>query len=275
MRTGVADTWSNLIERDELPLTTTLHPAPALAPNLSSTKISTSVLLHIKGTHFSVQPLHNKAICSMQGRFDVTFTPADLVPFAATWRDCVARTRRRSRKQRTFITSGTSRYKYLEFVRMLSLLVRLQSHLDNLAGATMLEVDVALGLVHEKEMAVRVACVDFDIAIARLAPQPRSDTISSPLGRLRQTLQLPVSKDAWVSSLATRLNFLNKEHRISVKNDLYALSARMQEVYSPKNATSDVLTLLDERIQEATEFLAMAESLMADVSSFLYFGMRR
>ncbi|OJT09679.1 hypothetical protein TRAPUB_13840 [Trametes pubescens] len=70
--------------------------------------------------------------------------------------------------------------------------------------------------------------------------------------------------DAWVSSLATRLNFLNKEHRISVKNDLYALSARMQEVYSPKNATSDVLTLLDERIQEATEFLAMAESLMAD-----------
>lgn len=76
VRTGVADTWewSNLIESSSI---TNYHLPPRFAgqrfnlnlnftpqprsPNLSSSEISTSVLLYIKGTHLSVQPLHNNA----------------------------------------------------------------------------------------------------------------------------------------------------------------------------------------------------------------------
>ncbi|KAI0351851.1 hypothetical protein OH77DRAFT_1461238 [Trametes cingulata] len=112
----------------------------------------------------------------------------------------------------------------------------------------MIPVEDALATVHQKEATLRATMLQFELALARM----------------RQVMQVPPSQEAWLSSFATRLNFLNKQHRIALKNDLSALSTRLRLIYGQKNVASSAIAQLEKRAQDASETFAEAKTLMSE-----------
>lgn len=82
---------------------------------------------------------------------------------------------------------------------------------------------------------------------------------------MRQNLNLPHSQEAWSASFVTRLQFLNKEHRRRVKNDVQALSTRLRQDYGQSTAGCDAKSRLDVQVQAVMGAYADAEQLMVQV----------
>ncbi|KAH9855540.1 hypothetical protein C2E23DRAFT_723902 [Lenzites betulinus] len=112
----------------------------------------------------------------------------------------------------------------------------------------MVLVEDALALVNEKEIAIRTACCDFDLA----------------MNRMRHTLQLPIAQQGWLSAFADRISFLNKQHRYAVKNDMQALSTRLRQIHRQPNTTSGALSL-EHRVQAMASAVGEAKVLMKEV----------